>query len=42
MREARLAITDSGGVQQEGAALDAPWLTVRDNTDRPTTIDDPP
>jgi UDP-N-acetylglucosamine 2-epimerase (non-hydrolysing) len=40
MREARLVITDSGGVQEETTALGVPCLTVRDNTERPTTIDE--
>ena len=39
MREATLVITDSGGVQEETTALAVPCLTVRDNTERPTTID---
>ncbi len=38
MREAHLAITDSGGVQEETTALGVPCLTVRDNTERPITI----
>lgn len=38
MREARLAITDSGGVQEETTALGVPCLTVRDNTERPVTV----
>jgi UDP-N-acetylglucosamine 2-epimerase (non-hydrolysing) len=38
MRTARLAITDSGGVQEETTALGVPCLTVRDNTERPITI----
>ena len=38
MREARLAITDSGGVQEETTALGVPCLTVRDNTERPITV----
>jgi UDP-N-acetylglucosamine 2-epimerase (non-hydrolysing) len=38
MREARLVITDSGGVQEETTALGVPCLTVRDNTERPITI----
>lgn len=40
MREARLVITDSGGVQEETTALGVPCLTVRDNTERPITIED--
>ena len=38
MREAKLAITDSGGVQEETTALGVPCLTVRENTERPITI----
>ncbi|WP_245278135.1 non-hydrolyzing UDP-N-acetylglucosamine 2-epimerase [Methylosinus sp. PW1] len=38
MREARLVITDSGGIQEETTALGVPCLTVRDNTERPITI----
>ncbi|MGJ0507145.1 MAG: non-hydrolyzing UDP-N-acetylglucosamine 2-epimerase [Methylocystis sp.] len=38
MREARLVVTDSGGMQEETTALGVPCLTVRDNTERPITI----
>ena len=38
MRGARLAITDSGGVQEETTALGVPCLTVRENTERPITV----
>ena len=38
MRDARLAITDSGGIQEETTALGVPCLTVRNNTERPITI----
>ena len=38
MRDARLVITDSGGLQEETTALGVPCLTVRDNTERPITI----
>ncbi len=36
---ARLAITDSGGVQEETTVLGVPCLTVRENTERPVTIE---
>jgi UDP-N-acetylglucosamine 2-epimerase (non-hydrolysing) len=39
MREAKFVITDSGGVQEETTALGAPCLTVRENTERPITIE---
>jgi len=38
IREARIAITDSGGIQEETTALGVPCLTVRDNTERPITM----
>lgn len=36
---ARLAITDSGGVQEETCVLETPCVTVRDSTERPETVD---
>ena len=35
---ARLAITDSGGIQEETTYLDIPCLTLRTTTERPITI----
>ena len=36
---ARLALTDSGGVQEETCILNIPCVTIRDSTERPETVD---
>lgn len=38
-RHAALVITDSGGIQEETTFLGIPCLTIRENTERPITLD---
>lgn len=38
VREAKMVITDSGGIQEETTYLGVPCLTLRDSTERPITI----
>ena len=39
MKHASLVVTDSGGIQEETTILGIPCVTVRDNTERPVTVE---
>ena len=39
MRHARIVVTDSGGIQEETTVLGVPCITVRENTERPITVE---
>jgi UDP-N-acetylglucosamine 2-epimerase (non-hydrolysing) len=38
-RRARMIITDSGGLQEEATVLGVPCITIRQNTERPVTVE---
>src|SRR5713226_171494 len=39
MKHASLVVTDSGGIQEETTILGTPCVTVRENTERPVTVE---
>jgi UDP-N-acetylglucosamine 2-epimerase (non-hydrolysing) len=38
-KECKFVLTDSGGLQEESTYLGIPCLTVRENTERPVTVE---
>jgi UDP-N-acetylglucosamine 2-epimerase (non-hydrolysing) len=39
-KDAALVLTDSGGLQEETTALGVPCVTIRENTERPITVEE--
>jgi UDP-N-acetylglucosamine 2-epimerase (non-hydrolysing) len=39
MVHSRIVLTDSGGIQEETTVLGVPCLTIRENTERPITVE---
>ena len=39
-KNAAVVLTDSGGLQEETTALGIPCITIRENTERPITVDE--
>jgi len=39
MKNSRLVLTDSGGIQEETCIMQIPCVTLRDNTERPETLE---
>ncbi len=39
VRKAAMVLTDSGGLQEETTVLGVPCVTIRENTERPVTVD---
>jgi UDP-N-acetylglucosamine 2-epimerase (non-hydrolysing) len=37
-KDAKVVLTDSGGLQEETTALGVPCVTIRENTERPITV----